>query len=99
MESQWNTTRTFLPDILRDLVVTGTEGHSVQTLTIPARPQYNGTRVQCLSVIIDVSRAESDNATLTIQGISSLHLQLFANPPPVFTFCVSVCYHSARMHT
>ena len=47
-------------------------------------------------MIIDVSRAESDNATLTIQGISSLHLQLFANPLPVFTFCVSVCYPSAR---
>ena len=74
---------TFLPDIRIDLVVseiTNPEGHSVQTLTIPARAQYNGTRVQCLSVIIGVSRAESDNATLTIQGISSL--------PP------TVCYHS-----
>ena len=30
---------TFLPDILRDLVVTGTEGVLVQTLTIPARAQ------------------------------------------------------------
>ena len=62
-----------LLEIRIDLVVseiTTSEGHSVQTLTIPARPQYNGTRVQCLSVIIDVSRAESDNATLTIQGIS-----------------------------
>ena len=64
-----------VPEIRNDLVVsesTTPEGHSMETLTIPARPQYNGTRVQCLSVIIGVSRAESDNATLTIQGISSL---------------------------
>ena len=63
---------TFQPDIRIDLVVseiTTPEGTAVQTLTIPARPQYNGTTIQCLSVIIDVSRAESDNATLTIQGI------------------------------
>ena len=62
-----------LPDILRDLVIsegTTPEGVLVTKLTIPARAQYNGTIVQCLSVIIDVSRAESDNATLTIQGIS-----------------------------
>ena len=64
---------TFLPDIVRDLVVseiTTPEGVLVTKLTIPARAQYNGTRVQCLSVIIDISRAESDNATLTIQGNS-----------------------------
>ena len=92
---------TFMPDIRSDLVVseesTTPEGTTVETLTIPARAQYNGTIVQCLSVIIDVSRAESDNVTLTIQGISSLP-QLFANPLRVFTFCVSVCYPSACMH-
>ena len=62
-----------LPEIRSDLVVsesTTPEGHSVQTLTIPARPQYNGTRIQCLSVIIGGPVVESDNATLTIQGIS-----------------------------
>ena len=90
-----------LPDIRSDLVVSESatpEGTAVHTLTILARAQYNGTRVQCLSVIIGGPLVESDNATLTIQGISSLHLQLFANPLPVFTFCVSVCYPSARMH-
>ena len=64
---------TFSPDIRSDLVVseiTNPEGTTVETLTIPARAQYNGTKVQCLSVIIDVSRVESDNATLTIQGFS-----------------------------
>ena len=83
-----------LPEIRSDLVVseiTNPEGHSVHTLTIPARAQYNGTKVQVLSLIIGGPLVESDNATLTIQGISSLHLQLFAIPPPVFTFCVSVC--------
>ena len=86
------TQRELLLPILPDLVLSG-EGTAVQTLTIPARAQYNGTRVQCLSVIYGGPSMESDNVTLTIQGISSLHLQLFANLLPVFTFCVSVCYH------
>ncbi|CAI8033360.1 hypothetical protein GBAR_LOCUS18819, partial [Geodia barretti] len=60
-----------MPDIRIDLVVSEIitpEGTTVETLTIPARAQYNGTRVQCVSVIFGVSFAESDNATLTIQG-------------------------------
>ncbi|CAI8043109.1 hypothetical protein GBAR_LOCUS23920 [Geodia barretti] len=61
-----------LPDIRSDLVlseeITTPEGSSVQNLTIPARPQYNGTRVQCASVIFRGPVVESDNATLTIQG-------------------------------
>ena len=62
-----------LPDIRSDLIVsdsTTPEGHSMQTLTIPARAQYNGTRIQCLSAIVGGPFAESDNVTLTIQGIS-----------------------------
>ena len=69
------TQRELLLPILPDLVVSETttsEGVVIKTLTIPARPQYNGTRVQCLSVILGVSLVESDNVTLTIQGISSL---------------------------
>ena len=64
-----------LPDILRDLnvfEVTTPEGVVMQTLTIPARVQYNGTIVQCLSGLLGGSLVESDNATFTIQGISSL---------------------------
>ena len=60
-------------DIRSDLVVSETttpEGTTVHTLTIPARPQYNGTRVQCLSGLFGGPFVESDNATLTIQGIS-----------------------------
>ncbi|CAI8005721.1 hypothetical protein GBAR_LOCUS4371, partial [Geodia barretti] len=60
-----------LPDIRSDLVVsesTTPEGTAVHTLTISARAQYNGTRVQCLSGIFGGPLVESDNATLTIQG-------------------------------
>ena len=73
-----------LPDIRSDLVlseeITTPEGSSVQTLTIPARPQYNGTRAQCLSVIFRGPLVESDNATLTIQGIS--YYKLYENCLP-----------------
>ncbi|CAI8007712.1 hypothetical protein GBAR_LOCUS5345 [Geodia barretti] len=64
------TQRELLLPILRDLVVSETtsEGVVMQTLTIPARAQYNGTRVQCVSAIVGVSLVESDNVTLTIQG-------------------------------
>ena len=61
--------------VLSDLVVsesTTSEGVLVETLTIPARAQYNGTTVQCLSEVFGVSSAESDNATLAIQGISQM---------------------------
>ena len=63
-----------LPDIRSDLVlseeITTPEDTTVETLTIPARAQYNGTSVQCLSMIFRGPSVESDNATLTIQGIS-----------------------------
>ena len=64
---------TFPPEIRIDLVVseiTTPEGTTEETLTIPARAQYNGTRVQCLSLVLGGSFAESNNATLTIQGFN-----------------------------
>ena len=90
MESQATQRATFMPDIRSDLVVsaetTTPEGTTVETLAIPARAQYNGTIVQCLSVIIDISRADSDNVTLTIQS-SIINLQatilLTVNPGPL----------------
>ena len=88
------TQRELLPDILRDLVIseiTTPERTTVQTLTIPARAQYNGTRVQCVSLVHGGSSVESDNVTLTIQGISSLHLQLFANPLYTCIHFLCVC--------
>ena len=64
--------REILPlEIRNDLVVSKSftaEGTTVENVTIRARVHYNGTTIQCLSVIIGVSTVESENATLTIQG-------------------------------
>ena len=59
------------PEIRNVLVVSPTstsEGTIVEELTIPARAEYNGTRVQCLVGIFGGSSDESENATLRIQG-------------------------------
>ena len=59
------------PEIRADIsTVTNTsEGMTMETLTIPAKAQYNGTRVQCVVFALSGS-VQSDNATLKIQGIS-----------------------------
>ena len=44
------------------------DGTTVTELIVPARAEYNGTRIQCL-VVTPSSLLESDNATLDIQGI------------------------------
>ena len=66
------------PEIHRDLPETGKNtpgGTRLENLTIPARAEYNGTRVQCVVFTADgLSAVESDNATLYIQGII-LHLE------------------------
>ena len=62
---------TLPPEIEEDIVVSETntlQGTRVEELTIPARAEYNGTRVQCLVFTVDGPRAESGNATLVIQG-------------------------------
>ena len=59
------------PEIRNVLVVSPTttpEGTIVEELTIPARAEFNGTRVQCLVGIFGGSSDESENATLRIQG-------------------------------
>ena len=59
------------PEIRRDLVVSETiidGGTTLETLTIPARAEYNITRVQCAVVTFGGSD-QSENATLRIQGI------------------------------
>ena len=54
------------------LTVTNTSvGMTVETLTILAKAQYNGTRFQCVVLTLSGS-VQSDNATLKIQGIFSL---------------------------
>ena len=60
------------PEIRRDLVVSETiidGGTTLGTLTIPARAEYNGTRVQCFVGIFGGSTVQSENATMGIQGI------------------------------
>ena len=61
------------PEIRRDLVESETitdDDTTLENLTIPARSEYNGTRVQCFVTIIGGSTAQSNNATLRIQGIN-----------------------------
>ena len=58
-------------DIRRDLVVSETiidDGSTLETLTIPGRVEYNGTKVQCAVLKLGGS-VQSWNFTLTIQGI------------------------------
>ena len=67
------TQREVLPDeIRRDLMIISETindgGSTVQSLTIPARAEYNGTRVQCLVFSLSGSADLSENATLLIQG-------------------------------
>ena len=63
----------FPPEIRNDVMVSVTntpEGSTVENLTIPAKVEYNETRVQCLVVKVGGSSDESENATLKIQGRS-----------------------------
>ena len=58
-------------EIRGDLVVTETitdDDTTLENLTIPARAEYNGTRVQC-AVFTFGGSDQSENATLRIQGI------------------------------
>ena len=62
-------------EIRRDLVVTETitdDDTTLENLTIPARAEYNGTRVQCAVLTFGGSDL-SENATMTIQGIATSH--------------------------
>ena len=73
----WRINGTLLTDQLdlrSDLVISETntnERTTVQNLTIPARAEYNGTKFQCVVLGFD-GFAESENATLMIQGIQIL---------------------------
>ena len=71
------TQREVLPDEIRRDLVTSEEtvndgGRTEQSLTIPARAEYNGTRVQCLVLSLSGSD-QSESATMIIQGIT-LHV-------------------------
>ena len=64
------------PDIRSDLVVLETntdEGSTLEQITIPARAEYNTTKIQCLALAVAFSGSEeSENATIIIQGVTSL---------------------------
>ena len=56
-----------------ELSVTNTDvGSTVETLTIPARAEFNGTRVLCAVVKVGVFSVESETVIMNIQGISTL---------------------------
>ena len=59
-------------EIRRDLIVSETiadDDTTMENLTIPARAEYNGTRVQCFVGIFGGSKVQSENAIMRIQGI------------------------------
>ena len=73
--STWRINGTLLQDLppeihsdLDALVTNTAEGTRVERLTIPARAEYNGTRVQCLVLGFGGGSAASGNATLKVQG-------------------------------
>ena len=73
--SGWSVNGTFVdelpPAIEMDLEIFGAntaEGTRLESLTIPARAEYNGTRVSCLVLELGGPLTESANVTLRIQG-------------------------------
>ena len=62
-----------LPSQIQDDLVNSTIPATLSVfleLVIPARAEYNGTRVQCVAESDDGHSVVSDTATLTIQGMS-----------------------------
>ena len=63
-----------LPSQIQDDLVNSTIPNPLSVLLqliVPARAEYNGTRVQCVAESDDGHSVVSDNATLTIQGMSN----------------------------
>ena len=62
------------PAVLSDIeVISSTEtddGTTLLKLTIPARAEYNNTRVQCITLTFDGSTVESETAILKVQCIT-----------------------------
>ena len=74
-KSDWKVNGTILQELPRaiemDLETPGAntaEGTRLENLTIPARAEYNGTRVSCLVLELGGPLTESANVTLRIQG-------------------------------
>ena len=58
-------------DTRKDYLITSQtvtdEGSTIEELTIQARAKYNGTRIQCAS-LLEGNSAESESAFIKIQG-------------------------------
>ena len=82
----WAINGTFLSVYPPDLVAVSPSGDSLDSiesrdspasLTIPARPEYNNTVVQCRAYVVvgrSVQVLLSDDATLTVYGESVIHM-------------------------
>ena len=97
--SVWRINRTLLEDLPHelhsDLRVSETntaEGTRVVRLTIPARAEYNGTKVQCLVGILGGGSSESENAKMKIQGTACCYKPYKVNVIRMFSrLIVSRC--------
>ena len=94
-----------LPSQLQDDldISSGSAEHSdyeVFRLTILARAEYNGTRVQCVAESDDGQSVVSDTATLTIQGMVQALLPSACVCSKGTVLCLSVClsvYYSSEI--
>ena len=68
------------------------------TLTILARAAYNGTTVQCVTVLFGGDVVGSENATLTIQGIQSHSLYMQYHMTKLHT-CTYTCRYNVSPHS
>ena len=73
--SGWRINGTLLEDLPSEIksdveisVSTTAEGTTVESLIVPARAKFSGTKIQCLVLGFDGS-AESENVTLKVQGM------------------------------
>ena len=69
----WTINGTFLSVFPPNIVTDSPSGDSPASLTIPARPKYNNTVVQCRAYVVmggGIQVLLSDNATLTVYGES-----------------------------
>lgn len=48
----------------------GAGGNEILTVTVPGRAEYNGTRVQCYTIIPGSASVESRTVIMTVQGTS-----------------------------
>ena len=73
--SVWRINGTFSVDSDIEFSPTITDnGTILLNLTIPARAEYNNTRVQCLTATFGGSVAESETAILMVQGIIYVYI-------------------------